>query len=142
MSIILDGFTTAKRYKDNLKKKLSSLSSHTKPRLLVILVGHDTASEIYVKNKVKACEYVGFDSSVFHFPQHISQEELLSCIRKANDNPEIHAILVQLPLPRHLDTQKIIESIAPHKDADGLHPYNLGLIVQENPRCIWDKLCW
>lgn len=133
MSIILDGFMTAKKYRDMLKQELHSLSSMTKPMLLVILVGHDAASEIYVRNKVKACEEVGFESSVFHLPYTISQEDLLSCIQKANENSDVHAILVQLPLPPHLDTKEIIESISPHKDADGIHPYNLGRIVQENP---------
>ena len=133
MSIILDGFTTAKKYRENLKKEFASLSSVTKPMLLVILVGHDAASEIYVRNKVKACEYVGFESSVFHLPHNISQEDVISCIRTANENPDVHAILVQLPLPLHLNTREVIESISPHKDADGLHPYNLGRLVQENP---------
>lgn len=133
MTVILDGFIIANQYKEELKQEIALLNMKTKPMLLVILVGHDPASEIYVRNKVKACEYVGLDSSVFHLPATISEKDLLSCIEHANNNRSVTGILVQLPLPRHIDTQKIIEHISPEKDADGLHPMNLGKVVQENP---------
>lgn len=133
MSIILDGFATAEHYKEKLKAELVAIEMTMKPMLLVILVGHDTASELYVRNKVKACAYVGITSSVLHLPHTISEKDLLSCIKEANENASVTAILVQLPLPHHIDTHKVISSIAPHKDADGVHPYNLGKLVQDNP---------
>ncbi|WP_066387825.1 bifunctional methylenetetrahydrofolate dehydrogenase/methenyltetrahydrofolate cyclohydrolase FolD [Helicobacter himalayensis] len=97
-----------------------------KPSLAVILVGDDPASRAYVNMKQKACERVGFVSLKFELPTTCTQEEILSLTQKLNNDASVHGILVQLPLPKHIDTSKILESIAPQKDVDGFHPYNVG----------------
>jgi methylenetetrahydrofolate dehydrogenase (NADP+)/methenyltetrahydrofolate cyclohydrolase len=95
----------------------------------VILIGDDPASHAYVKMKAKACERVGFYSITHNMPDTISQEEIIATIKMMNDNPRIDGILVQLPLPKHIDTDKILEVIDPAKDVDGFHPYNVGRLV-------------
>ncbi|MGI0406173.1 bifunctional methylenetetrahydrofolate dehydrogenase/methenyltetrahydrofolate cyclohydrolase FolD [Helicobacter himalayensis] len=99
-----------------------------KPSLAVILVGDDPASRAYVSMKQKACERVGFVSLKFELPTTCTQEEILSLTQKLNNDANVHGILVQLPLPKHIDTSKILESIAPQKDVDGFHPYNVGCL--------------
>ena len=99
------------------------------PGLAVILVGDDPASQAYVKMKAKACKEVGFYSIVHEMPDTISQEEIIGTIKMMNDNPRIDGILVQLPLPKHIDTDAILEVIDPAKDVDGFHPYNVGRLV-------------
>ena len=96
------------------------------PHLAAILVGDDPASETYVNNKSKACEKVGFDSSTYHFPSDVSEEELLETVDFINKDHEIDGLIVQLPLPDHIDNQKVIQRIAPEKDVDGFHPVNVG----------------
>ncbi len=96
------------------------------PHLAAILVGEDPASETYVNNKGKACKKVGFDSSVYRFPADVSEEELLEAVDFINNDPEIDGLIVQLPLPDHIDNQKVIRYIAPEKDVDGFHPVNVG----------------
>ena len=99
------------------------------PGLAVILIGDDPASHAYVKMKAKACEKVGFYSITHNMPDTISQDEIIATIKMMNDNPRIDGILVQLPLPKHVDTDKILEVIDPKKDVDGFHAYNVGRLV-------------
>ncbi len=103
------------------------------PGLAVILVGSDPASQVYVSHKRKDCEEVGFDSRAYDLPAETSQEELLGLIDSLNENPEIDGILVQLPLPVHLDASLLLERISPDKDVDGFHPYNIGRLAQRMP---------
>lgn len=100
------------------------------PGLAVILVGKDPASEVYVRHKRRACEEVGFYSESYDYPSDISADELFKKIHELNHSPLIDGILVQLPLPLHIPTETILESIVPHKDVDGFHPYNLGKLAQ------------
>jgi len=103
------------------------------PGLAVVLVGEDPASQVYVGSKRRACEEVGFISRSYDLPATTSQEELLSLVDTLNNDPEIDGILVQLPLPAHLDSTQVIERIVPHKDVDGFHPYNVGRLAQRIP---------
>lgn len=103
------------------------------PGLAVILVGNDPASEIYVRNKRLACEEVGIKSVYHHLPDRISETELTTLIQQLNQDHTIHGILLQLPLPDHIDSFKILETIHPNKDVDGFHPYNLGRLAQRRP---------
>jgi methylenetetrahydrofolate dehydrogenase (NADP+)/methenyltetrahydrofolate cyclohydrolase len=96
------------------------------PHLAAILVGEDPASETYVSSKSKACNEVGFDSSTYRFPADISEKELLETVEFINNDPEIDGLIVQLPLPKHIDSQKVIQQIRPEKDVDGFHPVNVG----------------
>ncbi len=96
------------------------------PHLAAILVGEDPASETYVNSKARACKQVGFDSSTYRFPADVSEEELLEAVEFINKDPEIDGLIVQLPLPAHIDNQKVIQHIVPEKDVDGFHPVNVG----------------
>ena len=98
------------------------------PGLAVILVGDDPASQVYVRNKEKACQEVGIYSEIHHLSETISQSELINLIDKLNTNPQIHGILVQLPIPAHLNEKEVIERISPQKDVDGFHPLNAGAL--------------
>ena len=100
-----------------------------RPGLAVILVGDDAASQVYVRNKAKACEDVGMHSEVFRYPDDVSETEVLEKIGELNEDRLIHGILVQLPLPRHVDNQKVLEAISPYKDVDGFHKHNVGALV-------------
>lgn len=103
------------------------------PGLAVVLVGADPASEVYVRNKRVACERVGMHSQAFDLPAEASQDELLALISRLNDDDKIHGILVQLPLPGHIDSATVIDHIDPAKDVDGFHPYNVGRLALRNP---------
>lgn len=103
-----------------------------KPGLAVILVGNDPASQVYVRNKNKACEEVGFYSEMYTLPEETSMDDLLGLIDQLNQSPQIHGILVQLPLPKHLDEEKVILAIDPSKDVDAFHPENVGKIMIGN----------
>ncbi len=132
MTIILDGKKLRDKIFENLKQKLNNMSE--KPTLAVILVGDDPASQIYVKNKKKTAENLGINSIVINYPSNISEKILLDKIQELNNDNKITAILVQLPLPKHIDKFKIIDTIAPEKDVDGLTPYNSGkLFSGEEP---------
>jgi len=100
-----------------------------RPGLAVVLVGEDAASQIYVRNKAKACEDVGMHSEVFRYPVDVSEAEVLEKIAELNQDRRIHGILVQLPLPDHIDNRKVLETISPHKDVDGFHKQNVGALV-------------
>lgn len=132
MAIILDGKKLRDKIFENLKQRLNNMSK--KPTLAVILVGDDPASQIYVKNKKKTAENLGINSIVINYPSDISENILLDKIQELNNDNKITAILVQLPLPKHIDKFKIIDAIAPEKDVDGLTPYNSGkLFAGEEP---------
>ena len=107
-----------------------------KPHLAAILIGNNGASETYVASKVKTCSQIGFDSSLIRFEENISEAELLNKIDDLNQNISIDGILVQLPLPKHISEEKIIHAIAPSKDVDGFHPYNVGMMVSGSPTFI------
>ena len=132
MAIILDGKNLRDKIFENLKQRLNNMSE--KPTLAVILVGDDPASQIYVKNKKKTAENLGINSIVINYPSDIAENVLLDKIKELNNDNKITAILVQLPLPKHIDKFKIIDAIAPEKDVDGLTPYNSGkLFAGEEP---------
>ena len=129
--ILLDGREVANEIKESLKKEIDGYikNGFRQPSLAVILVGNDPASEVYVKNKREASKEIGINSLYFKFPEEISEEELLRFIDKLNKDDDIDGILVQLPLPQHIQTQKIIEAISPMKDVDGFHPLNMGKLA-------------
>lgn len=132
MTIILDGKKLRDKIFENLKQRLNNMSE--KPTLAVILVGENPASQIYVRNKKKTAENLGINSIVINYPSNISEKILLDKIQELNNDNKITAILVQLPLPKHIDKFKIIDAIAPEKDVDGLTPYNSGkLFSGEEP---------
>ena len=125
---IIDGKLIAKNLRQSIAKRVKDLSRP--PGLAVILVGNDPASQVYVRNKDNACREVGFYSEKIEKPENISQEELLSEIQRLNNNDLIDGILVQLPLPEHLDANQVIEAISPKKDVDGFHSENAGKLMQ------------
>ncbi len=128
---ILDGKALSETTRENVATEAARLNNERGivPGLAVILVGDDPASHAYVKMKAKACKEVGFYSIVHEMPDTISQDEIIGTIKMMNDNPRIDGILVQLPLPEHIDTDAILEVIDPAKDVDGFHPYNVGRLV-------------
>ncbi|HZX61856.1 MAG TPA: tetrahydrofolate dehydrogenase/cyclohydrolase catalytic domain-containing protein [Bacteroidales bacterium] len=136
---LLDGKLVFDRIKAEIaaevKTKMLDVGKDT-PHLAAILVGEDPASQTYVASKEKDCKEVGFISSVYRYPANISQEKLLEAIRFLNNDPEINGFIVQLPLPKHIDKNKIIESIDPAKDVDGFHPVNIGRMVLNIPSYI------
>jgi len=127
---ILDGKALSDQIKIRLKQESEILVEQgITPGLAVILVGDDAASQTYVKMKEKACDMTGIYSIIHKMPSSISQEKILETIAMINTNPNIDGVLVQLPLPKHIDTTKIIEAIEPRKDVDGFHPFNVGRLV-------------
>ena len=128
---ILDGKALAKKIEQSVADEVATLKAQTNrtPGLAVILVGQDPASQAYVSMKKKACDRVGFYSVSHEMPEDISQDAIENTIKMMNQNPNIDGILVQLPLPPHIDTTKILELVDPAKDVDGFHPYNVGRLV-------------
>lgn len=124
MAQLIDGRALSKKIQAKIKKEVASLAF--KPGLAVVLVGEDPASQVYVRSKEKACQAVGFYSEKIVLKKDVSQDKLLAVINKLNTNPKIHGILVQLPLPKHLDEKIVIDNISPEKDVDVFHPYNVG----------------
>jgi len=132
--LILDGNTVSKAVQEKIKGDLAGLKQDgILPGLAVVLVGDDPASKIYVGRKKKACESLGFYSEEHRLPAETTEAGLLALIQSLNQNGKIHGILVQLPLPRQLNPQKIIEAIDPRKDVDGMHPFSLGKLVAGLP---------
>ncbi|NLM48833.1 MAG: bifunctional methylenetetrahydrofolate dehydrogenase/methenyltetrahydrofolate cyclohydrolase FolD [Epulopiscium sp.] len=128
-TLIIDGKKISQDIKDELKAEVEDLKKKgIEPGLAVILVGNNPASKVYVSNKKKACEYIGIRSFSYELPEETSEEELLKLIKDLNQTKEVHGILVQLPLPKHIDENKILLSIDPSKDVDCFHPYNVGMI--------------
>lgn len=129
--ILMDGKKTAADIREELKQKVNELKDSTSkvPGLVTIIVGENPASQVYVKMKIKACSEIGMHSKLEKLEESISEEELLQIIDSYNKNSSYHGILVQLPLPKHIDEDKIIESINPAKDVDGFHPVSVGKLV-------------
>ena len=129
--ILLDGKALSEKIKEEVKVEVAQLveEKHITPGLAVILVGSDAASATYVASKAKSCKNAGIYSVVHEMPDSITQEELLETIEMMNKNPKLDGILVQLPLPKHIDTTIVLEAINPLKDVDGFHPYNVGRMV-------------
>lgn len=127
---IINGKEISASIRAEIKAETEKMS--VRPGLAVILVGSDPASQVYVRNKNKACEEVGFYSEMYTLPEETSMEELLGLIDQLNHSPQIHGILVQLPLPKHLDEEKVILAISPEKDVDAFHPVNVGKIMIGN----------
>ncbi len=125
---LIDGKATAAKIKEEIAAEVKDIMAKggKQPHLAAILVGHDGGSETYVKNKVLACEACGFKSSLIRFEENVSEEELLDTVKKLNDDADVDGFIVQLPLPKHIDEQKVIEAIDYRKDVDGFHPVNVG----------------
>ena len=130
-AMIIDGKRISGEIRTELAEQTAEfkIKYNTVPGLAVIIVGEDPASRVYVRNKHKACAEVGFYSEVHELPENATEEQVLELIDRLNDSADIHGILVQLPLPKHLDEQKILLRIKPEKDVDAFHPYNVGKIM-------------
>ncbi len=129
MAKLIDGKKISGEIKDELKEKVAQLKKKgVEVTLAVIQVGNDPASTVYVGNKKKACAYIGINSLAYELPEETTQEELLTLVRQLNDRKDVNGILVQLPLPAHIDEDTVIRTIAPEKDVDGFHPQSVGLL--------------
>ena len=129
MAKLIDGKKISGEIKDELKEKVAQLKEKgAEVTLAVIQVGNDPASTVYVGNKKKACAYIGINSLAYELPEETTQEELLDLVRQLNDRKDVNGILVQLPLPAHIDEDTVIRTIAPEKDVDGFHPQSVGLL--------------
>ncbi len=135
---ILDGRQTSKAIKTEIAKEVDKIKAQggKVPHLAAIIVGDDPASKTYVNSKDRACKKVGFDSTIINLPQNISESELISKIKTLNSNDDVDGFIVQLPLPRHIDEQKVLMTIDPDKDVDGFHPTNFGKMALEMPSFI------
>ncbi len=134
MAQIISGKEVALKVRERIKNEVEELLTKTgkRPGLAVIIVGEDPASQVYVRNKAKGCEEVGFHSEVYRLPEQTEMSELLALINKLNNDENIHGILCQLPLPKHLDETEVILAIDPNKDVDAFHPVNTGKIMIGN----------
>lgn len=133
---IIDGKTIAAELKQKIKAatQMRLATGKRRPGLAVVLIGDNPASQVYVGSKRRSCEEVGFKSESFDLAESTSEQELLDLITQLNQDDEIDGILVQLPLPAHINADTVIEHIAPHKDVDGFHPYNIGRLAQRHPQ--------
>ncbi|MFZ0218594.1 MAG: bifunctional methylenetetrahydrofolate dehydrogenase/methenyltetrahydrofolate cyclohydrolase FolD [Candidatus Aquirickettsiella sp.] len=134
-AIIIDGKAIAQQTRLTLKQRLEQRHQQNliTPGLAVVLVGEDSASQIYVRNKRDACREIGINSFAYDLPQHTTEFELLNLVKTLNVDQKVHGILIQLPLPSSINTGRIIDNIDPRKDVDGFHPANLGLLAQGRP---------
>ncbi|RXG12575.1 5,10-methylenetetrahydrofolate dehydrogenase (NADP+) [Leeuwenhoekiella aestuarii] len=132
---ILDGKKTSNDLKNEIAEEVKAMKAKGEkvPHLAAVLVGNDGASLTYVGSKVRACERIGFESTLIQLPEETTEEELLSQIDTLNKNPEIDGYIVQLPLPKHIDSQKVLLAVDPDKDVDGFHPTNFGKMAQDMP---------
>jgi methylenetetrahydrofolate dehydrogenase (NADP+)/methenyltetrahydrofolate cyclohydrolase len=132
---IIDGKSLAAKIRTDIAQEISSRiqDGSRVPALAVVLVGHDPASQIYVRNKRQACEEVGIKSIYHALPTEVTEKQLVDLINTLNHAPEVDGILLQLPLPPQINSDKILELIHPHKDVDGFHPYNVGRLLQRRP---------
>ncbi|HAN18648.1 MAG: bifunctional 5,10-methylene-tetrahydrofolate dehydrogenase/5,10-methylene-tetrahydrofolate cyclohydrolase [Bacteroidetes bacterium GWC2_33_15] len=128
---LIDGNKISAEVKDEIALEVTRMKERGEkvPHLAALIVGHDGASETYVGNKEKACKQVGFDSTVIRFEESVTEKEILEKVNEFNNNPSIDGFIIQLPLPKHISEQKVIEAIDPRKDVDGFHPINLGRMV-------------
>ncbi|HYE78798.1 MAG TPA: tetrahydrofolate dehydrogenase/cyclohydrolase catalytic domain-containing protein, partial [bacterium] len=129
--VIIDGKKLSLEIETEIRSQVETrrASGRKIPHLAAILIGHDGGSETYVRNKVLACERVGFESTLLRFEDDITEAELLTTVHRLNDDPSVDGILVQLPLPDHIAEEKVIEAIRPDKDVDGFHPVSVGRMV-------------
>jgi methylenetetrahydrofolate dehydrogenase (NADP+)/methenyltetrahydrofolate cyclohydrolase len=133
MAIRLDGKALAAKMQEALAEKTATLKAQgITPGLVVVLVGENPASQVYVRNKERSATTVGFNSEVIRLPETTSESDLLSLIDELNQDPQWHGILVQLPLPKHIDEEKVLLAISPEKDVDGFHPFNMGQLWAGN----------
>ena len=131
---ILDGKSLAAQVRADVKQKVARLAQRgIRPGLAVVLAGDDPASRVYVRNKVRACEETGVASSLFEFPAAVSEDALLERVAALDADPAVHGILVQLPLPKHVNAQRVLDAISPAKDVDGFHDSNLGALLAGKP---------
>jgi methylenetetrahydrofolate dehydrogenase (NADP+)/methenyltetrahydrofolate cyclohydrolase len=138
MTQIIDGKAIAKTIRREVKQRIEQIKSSggTVPGLAVILVGDDPASAVYVSSKARTCERLGMHSVTRHLPASATEAKVLSLVDEFNADSSIHGILVQLPLPSQIDSDRVVQRISPLKDVDGLHPFNIGLLASGNPRFI------
>ena len=135
MTKILDGKKTANEIKQEITEKVEKMveAGGKRPHLAAILIGNDPASQAYINHKVKACKQVGYTSTLIREDEHISEQDLLDLVKKANEDKDVDGLIVQLPLPKHINVDKVIESIDPQKDVDGFHPLNFGRMSLDLP---------
>lgn len=134
MATLIDGKRISKEIKDELKEKVAALKAQGKEiGMAVIQVGNDPASTVYVGNKKKACEYIGIRSESYELPEETTEAELIELIEKLNNDDKIHGILVQLPVPKHINEDNVIKAISPKKDVDGFHPQSVGALSIGQP---------
>lgn len=132
---ILDGKSLAKQIRGELAKEVAEfVKNHQTPCLAAVLVGTDPASEVYVRSKRRDCKEVGIESQLHHLPEDTSEADLLKLIEQLNNDPNVHGILCQLPVPKQINTEAVLEAIDPAKDVDAFHPENVGRLVQGRPR--------
>lgn len=136
--VLIDGKKTSEILQSEIAEEVIKIknSGGKIPHLAAVLVGHDGGSETYVAAKVKACERVGFKSTLIRFDENVTEEEVLKCVAKLNNDQDLDGFIVQLPLPKHISEEKVIESINPHKDVDGFHAVNVGRMVAGMPAFI------
>jgi methylenetetrahydrofolate dehydrogenase (NADP+) / methenyltetrahydrofolate cyclohydrolase len=134
---ILDGKALAAAMRASAKESVTQLAARgVRPGLAVVLAGDDGASRVYVRNKVRACQETGVYSRLHEFPSEVSAKTLLDCVQALNADQAIHGILVQLPLPRHVDAARVLQAVLPAKDVDGFHPENLGALLAGKPQLV------
>lgn len=135
MATILDGKALSAQCKETIRKEVEKLAAKgCRPGMAVVLVGENPASKVYVRNKEKDCQECGIYSAMYHLPEETSEKELLELLDTLNHDASIHGILVQLPLPKQINSQRVIEAIDPQKDVDAFHPTNVGYLTQGMPR--------
>jgi methylenetetrahydrofolate dehydrogenase (NADP+)/methenyltetrahydrofolate cyclohydrolase len=134
---ILDGKALAASVRAAVKQSVAGLAERgVRPGLAVVLAGSNPASRVYVRNKARACEETGVHSVVHEYDSSVQQSELLRCVAALNEDPAVHGILVQLPLPAHIDSARVLYAVSPEKDVDGFHPLNLGALLAGTPRLV------
>lgn len=136
MAFIIDGKALQEKILGELKKSLEEIKDYGTPCLRVILIGNNPSSVIYVRNKTKVAKELGIDAETIHLPEDVKREEVLELLQSLNKDPKVSGILVQLPLPSHLDPDEVTLNIDPAKDVDGLHPWNMGLLFQGKPQIL------
>lgn len=135
MATILDGKALSAQCKETIRKEVEELAAKgCRPGMAVVLVGENPASKVYVRNKEKDCQECGIYSAMYHLPEETTEKELLELLDALNHDASIHGILVQLPLPKQINSQRVIEAIDPQKDVDAFHPINVGYLTQGMPR--------
>ncbi|MBP3437428.1 MAG: bifunctional methylenetetrahydrofolate dehydrogenase/methenyltetrahydrofolate cyclohydrolase FolD [Clostridia bacterium] len=136
MSILIDGKATSQAKREALTQEVAAFREETgcQPALAVVMVGDNPASAVYVRNKHTACESVGMYTETLHLPEQTTEQELLALVEQLNQDARFHGILVQLPLPKHINETKVLDAISPDKDVDAFHPYNVGALVTGRER--------